>query len=152
NIPVLLPTVRAERFLYFPAIGSSVILACYFAAFHRPTASALTRGFGALLFALFFGFQCVKARLHAFDYTDDLAFWRATKDAVPRSAKAHLNSSGMWGARGHLDTRLEESNIAVGLAPKWPMAHIYLGDTLCRLHRPEDALPHYIDGFKLADN
>src|SRR6185295_19649501 len=95
---------------------------------------------------------CVKARLHAFDYGDDLAFWRATKIAVPRSAKAHLNYSVMWGARGHLDTRLDESIIAVELAPMWPMAHIYLGDTLCRLHRPHEAWLHYVEGFKLADN
>ena len=152
NIPILLPTVRAERFLYFPAIGSSVILACYFAGFHHAAATKLTRRFGAVLFTLFLGFQCIKARLHAFDYTDDLVFWRATKDAVPRSAKAHLNYSVMWGARGHLETRLTESTIAVGLAPTWPMAHIYLGDTLCRLHRPHEAMPHYVDGFKLADN
>ncbi len=152
NIPVVLPTVRAERFLYFPAIGSSVALACYFAAFHRTQSTPRGARLGAALFAIFFGFQCVKARLHAFDYADDLTFWRATKDAVPRSAKAHLNYSVMWGARGHLDTRLDESNIAVGLAPKWPMAHIYLGDTLCRLHRPHEAWPHYVDGFKLADN
>jgi hypothetical protein len=58
----------------------------------------------------------------------------------------------MWGARGHLDTRLEESRIAVELAPSWPMAHIYLGDTLCRLHRPEEAWSHYVDGFEIADN
>jgi hypothetical protein len=151
NIPVLLPTVRAERFWYFPAMGSSVLLACYFAAFQRDT-SVATRRFGAVLLALFLGFQCVKARLHAFDYADDLVFWRATKDAVPRSAKAHLNYSVMWGARGHLDTRLSESSIAVGLAPKWAMAHIYLGDTLCRLHRAEEAWPHYVEGFRLADN
>jgi hypothetical protein len=152
NIPVLLPTVRAERFLYFPAIGSSVVLGCYFAAFHRDHTTTFTRRIGSLIFALFFGFQCVKARLHALDYADDLVFWRATKQAVPRSAKAHLNYSVMWGARGHLDTRLEESAIAVDLAPKWPMAHIYLGDTLCRLHRAEEAWPHYVQGFKLADN
>jgi hypothetical protein len=152
NIPVVLPTVRAERFLYFPAIGSSVALACYFAAFHRSQSTPRAGRVGAVLFVVFFGFQCVKARLHAFDYADDLTFWRATKDSVPRSAKAHLNYSVMWGARGHLETRLDESNIAVGLAPKWPMAHIYLGDTLCRLHRPHEAWPHYVDGFKLADN
>ena len=152
NIPVLLPTVRAERFLYFPAIASSVLLAWYFAAFHHSQATPVRRAMGTALFALLFGFQCVKARLHAFDYADDLVFWRATKDAVPRSAKAHLNYSVMWGARGHLDTRLEESIIAVDLAPSWPMAHIYLGDTLCRLHRPHEAWPHYVDGFKLADN
>jgi hypothetical protein len=58
----------------------------------------------------------------------------------------------MTGARGHLDTRLEESWIAVRLAPSWPMAHIYLGDTFCRLHRTGEAWPHYVDGFKLAPN
>lgn len=152
NIPVLLPTVRAERFLYFPAIGSSVLLASYFAAFHQSHATGVTRRVGQVMFVLFFAFQCVKARLHAIDYSDDLTFWKATKEAVPRSAKAHLNYSVMWGARGHLDTRLDESNIAVGLAPKWPMAHIYLGDTLCRLHRAHEAWPHYVEGFKLADN
>jgi hypothetical protein len=151
NIPVLLPTVRAERFWYFPAFGSSVLLACYFAAFQRETGKT-TRRAGAVLLLLFFGFQCVKARLHALDYADDLVFWRATKNAVPRSAKAHLNYSVMWGARGHLDTRLSESVIAAGLAPQWPMAQIYLGDTLCRLHRADEAWPHYVQGFKLADN
>jgi hypothetical protein len=152
NIPVLLPTVRAERFMYFPAIGSSVMFALYFAAFDRHRAMSSASRMGKLLFVLFFGFQCVKARWHALDYADDLTFWKATKDAVPRSAKAHLNYSVMWGARGHLDTRLEESHIAVGLAPSWPMAHIYLGDTLCRLHRANEAWPHYVQGFKLADN
>jgi hypothetical protein len=32
------------------------------------------------------------------------------------------------------------------------MAHVYLGDTLCRLHRPDEAWPSYVQGFKLADN
>jgi hypothetical protein len=126
-------------------------LACYFGAFHRDTGT-VTRRLGTGLVVVFLTFQCVKARLHALDYTDDLVFWRATKEAAPRSAKAHLNYSVMWGARGHLDTRLAESTIAVGLAPKWPMAHIYLGDTLCRLHRASEAWPHYAEGFKLADN
>jgi hypothetical protein len=152
NIPVLLPTVRAERFLYFPAIGSSVVLAIYFAAFHAARVHPHTKRLGTIFFAAFFGFQCVSARLHALDYADDLVFWRATKNAAPRSAKAHLNYAVMWGARGHLDTRLDESRIAVALAPQWAKAHIYLGDTLCRLHRPDEAWPSYIEGFKLADN
>jgi hypothetical protein len=152
NIPVLLPTVRAERFLYFPAIGSSIGLAMYFAAFHAARVHQRTRRLGTVFFSAFFVFQCVSARLHALDYADDLVFWRATKDAAPRSAKAHLNYAVMWGARGHLDTRLDESRIAVNLAPQWPMAHVYLGDTLCRLHRPDEAWPSYVQGFKLADN
>jgi hypothetical protein len=155
NIPITLPTVRAERFWYFPAIGTSVLLALAFAqALHWP------RDVGRpdltlspwLLFGAFMLCQSVAARRHANDYTDDLVFWDATRHAVPRSAKAHLNYSVMQGARGNLEARLEANRTALELAPKWPMANVYLGDTLCRLHRPAEAWPYYARGFELAPN
>ncbi len=152
NVPVLLPTVRAERFWYFPAIGSCMLLAIAFAWLLR---GARRRGWlaaGVVAIALFLGFQCVQARRHAFDYTNDLVFWNATRKAVPRSAKAHLNYSVMLGARGDLPGRLESNTVALELAPEWPMASVYLGDTLCRMHRAPEALPHYVTGFKLGPN
>ena len=153
NIPVLLPTIRAERFWYFPAIGSSLLLAMAFSAVLRwyPPGSGMRKAVTAAIL-LFFGIQAVCARRHANDYTDDLTFWDATRKAVPRSAKAHLNYSVMKGARGDLDARLEASKMALELAPQWPMASIYLGDTLCRLHRAPEAWPHYERGFDLASN
>ena len=101
---------------------------------------------------LFSGFQCFAARWHAFDYKNDLAFWDATRKAVPRSAKAHLNYSVMLGARGDLEGRLASNTVALELAPQWPMASIYEGDTLCRLHRAPEAIPHYLRGFDLGPN
>ncbi|MEI9947432.1 MAG: hypothetical protein WDO74_00210 [Pseudomonadota bacterium] len=101
---------------------------------------------------MFLGFQALAGRWHAFDYTDDLIFWRATHNAVPRSAKAQLNYSVMLGARGQLEERLKVNAEAMRLAPKWPMAHVYYGDTLCRLKRAEQAWPHYMHGFELAPN
>jgi hypothetical protein len=147
NIPVLLPTIRAERFWYLPAFGSACMLAVLF--------TQLIRGrykWGPLAVGVFLGFQALAARWHAFDYTDDLIFWRATHNAVPRSAKAQLNYSVMLGARGQLEERLKINAEAMRLAPKWPMAHVYYGDTLCRLKRAEEAWPHYIHGFELAPN
>jgi len=152
NVPIVLPTVRAERFWYFPAIGTSVLLAMLFAGLFRATRA---RGAGAIAagaLVAFLGLQSVKARLHANDYTDDLSFWDATRKAVPRSAKAHLNYSVMQGSRGRLDLRLESNRVALELAPKWPMASVYLGDTLCRLHRAPEAWPYYQRGFELAPN
>ena len=147
NIPVLLPTIRAERFWYLPAFGS----ACMFAVlFTRLIHSRLK--WGPVAVGVFLGFQALAARWHAFDYTDDLIFWRATHNAVPRSAKAQLNYSVMLGARGQLDERLKINAEAMRLAPKWPMAHVYYGDTLCRLKRAEEAWPHYLRGFELAPN
>jgi hypothetical protein len=152
NIPVVLPTVRAERFWYFPAIGTAMVLAIVFTKLF-----AASRRIGALpaavgFFTLFLGFQCFAARRHALDYNSDLDFWNATRKAVPNSAKAHLNYSVMLGARGDLEGRLASNDVALRLAPEWPMASVYEGDTLCRLHRPQDALPHYLRGFELGPN
>lgn len=154
NIPVLLPTVRAERFWYFPVIGTSLILGALFAwlADRVRTRDAFSRRAliaGTIAFFLFQGFA---ARRHANDYTDDLSFWDATRRAVPNSAKAHLNYSVMKGARGDLETRLAANGRALELAPQWPMASVYYGDTLCRLHRAPEAWPHYVKGFGLAPN
>jgi len=150
NIPVLLPTVRAERFWYFPVIGSSLAVAAAFVWLYQRTRHRLKGALAVGLAVAFLVFQGARARTHAFHYADDLTFWDATRKAVPNSAKAHLNYSVMWGARGRLDIRLHSNRRALALAPKWPMAHIYLGDTLCRLHRPEEAWPHYKRGFELA--
>jgi hypothetical protein len=152
NIPVLLPTVRAERFWYFPAIGTSLLLAIAFRSLFVRSRRVGALGVAAGLFVAFFAFQCFAARRHAIDYTNDLTFWDATRHAVPRSAKAHLNYSVMQGARGNLDVRLESNRIALDLAPSWPMANVYMGDTLCRLHRAAEAWPYYSRGFDLAPN
>jgi hypothetical protein len=152
NIPVLLPTVRAERFWYFPAIATSLILAIFFRGLFEWGRRLGKLGAVVFVFVVFFTFQCFAARRHAIDYTDDLSFWDATRHAVPRSAKAHLNYSVMQGARGRLDLRLESNKVALELAPDWPMASVYMGDTLCRLHRAEEAWPYYVHGFDLAPN
>jgi tetratricopeptide (TPR) repeat protein len=101
---------------------------------------------------VWFAWQAGMARWHAIDYTDDLIFWNATRKAVPRSAKAQLNYSVMVGARGQLDERLIANRRALELAPDWPMAHVYLGDTLCRMHRAAEAWKHYARGFELGPN
>jgi tetratricopeptide (TPR) repeat protein len=152
NIPTVLPTVRAERFWYFPAIGTSLALAAAFAWFHHSLKKTPIPYSAGILIAAFFGFQSVQAYRHAMDYRNDLVFWEATRNAVPLSAKAHLNYSVMAGARGQMETRLRESRIAIQLAPKWAMAHIYTGDTLCRMHRAEEAWPYYSKGFDLGPN
>jgi len=151
NIPTLLPTVRAERFWVIPAMGAAFVLG---ALLYRVVSMQPGRFRTLLLSALGLGigFQAIQARRHAIDYTDDLSFWRATAWATPNSAKARLNHAVMLGARQRLQERLVEGANAIRLAPEWPMAHIYQGDTLCRMDRPDEAWPHYRDGFELGPN
>ena len=148
NIPVVLPTVRAERFWYMPAIGAAFMVGPAVAWLLKRTASGVLRG--ALI--AWFAFQAFSARWHALDYSDDLAFWRATMRAVPRSAKAQLNYSVMVGARDNLPERLAANKRAIALAPRWAMAHVYLGDTLCRMEKAAEGWPSYVRGFELAPN
>ena len=152
NIPVLLPTVRAERFWYFPVLGTSLALAVLFGWLVDRATTVRRRQWLLGGTIAFFLFQGIAARRHANDYNDDLSFWDATRKAVPRSAKAHLNYSVMKGARGDLNARLASNATALELAPQWPMASVYYADTLCRLHRAEEAWPHYQKGFELAPN
>jgi hypothetical protein len=149
NIPVLLPTVRAERFWYLPVIGSAFVVAALGTALYRRLP---WRRVAVGVLVAFFAFQGLRARWHALDYTDDLMFWDATRRAAPRSAKAQLNYSVMVGARGRMQERLDANRLAMELAPEWPMAHIYYGDTLCRMGRTAEAWPHYLRGFELAPN
>jgi hypothetical protein len=156
NIATLLPTVRAERFWYLPVIGSSFMIALVLSRWlERDRRRALMGVF------LFLGFQALQARTHALHYSHDLAFWRAARTAAPNSAKAHLNYAVMVGARGDLDERLVAGQRAIEIAPDWAMAHVYQGDTLCRLSKDRgwdgkqmvaQAFPHYRRGFDLGPN
>lgn len=151
NIPTLLPTVRAERFWVIPAMGAAFVLG---ALLYRVVRMRSGNWRTLLLSVMGLGlvFQAVQARRHAIDYTDDLSSWRATARATPNSAKARLNHAVMLGARQRLQERLAEGAHAIRLAPKWPMAHIYQGDTLCRMERPDEAWPHYRNGSEIGPN
>jgi hypothetical protein len=151
NVPVLLPTIRAERFWYLPAIGTSFLFAlCIDRA--GDMVSRFGRRLALFVAAFFLGFHAISARLHADDYSDDLTFWERTAQAVPNSAKAHLNYSVMLGSRRRLPERLAENRRALAIAPDWAMAHVYLGDTLCRMGRAWEGIPAYEHGFTLAPN
>jgi protein O-mannosyl-transferase len=152
NIPVLLPTVRAERLWYFPVLGTTMVIGCALYGIYSYGKAQHRAGIAILVISAFLGFQAFKSYWHAMDYRDDLAFWGATKDAVPNSAKAHLNYSVMVGARGDMQTRLLHSYRARELAPKWAMAHVYTGDTLCRTKRAKEAWPFFKEGFGLGPN
>ena len=157
NIPVVLPTVRAERFWYVPMFGLATLVGLAFSTLLRRTrpqlggsGRAALRGLVLGTFGLLFAVQVVQARDHANDYVDDLAFWDATRKNATRSAKAHLNYSVMQGARRRNDERLSANAVAIQLSPDWPMAHVYMGDALCHAKRAEESIPYYTRGFDLG--
>ena len=152
NIPVVLPTVRAERFWYFPAFATAILVALAFERIYQRGVRVGLPRVAESIAALYLLFQGLAARHHADDYRDDLTFWRATRRSVPRSAKAQLNYGVMLGTRGDLAGRAAATREALALAPQWPMASVYLADALCRQHHPFEAWPYYRAGFQLGPN
>lgn len=158
NTLFLLPTIRGERLLYLPLLGflmtvcgSLGVLAPHvnglLGLFKRsPTAHFI----GQLTGALYLISLGVAGRVHALSYVDDLVFWSAAAHAPHPSAKSYLNLGIMLGARGDLDARLLWTKRALGLAPDWPMAHVYLGDVWCRKRDLRAAEAPYIFGLALA--
>lgn len=150
NVPAALPTVRAERFFYLPAIGSSLALAVGAARLLAETTARSARKAGLAVVGVFLAFQALAARRHALDYRSELAFWRATCEASPRSAKAHLNLGAVLGARGDHQGQLAADAEALRLAPRWPTANVHEGEALCRLHRVDEAVPYLVRGLDAA--
>jgi tetratricopeptide (TPR) repeat protein len=152
NLLVLLPTIRADRLWYLPTLGVCLALGGLSGLLPELGGQASRFRVWFIVGGLAWGLQCYQARAHAFDYTTDLTFWRATAEAAPRSAKAQLNLGVMLGARKQPLARIELTRRATELAPEWPMAHIYLGDALCREKRVAEAWPHYKRGFEKGPN
>jgi hypothetical protein len=99
NIPIVLPTVRAERFLVPPAAGSMLVGAVL------PSFLANARLFGIRAPGRrSWPFHAVSqdARMHALDYADDLVFGERPPVLSPRARRPTLNYGVMLGARNQL--------------------------------------------------
>lgn len=145
NLGVFLPTIRAERLLYLPLLGVVIALSVGLLRW-------ASRPWGRRLVVFLLAVSALSARAHALHYQSDVLFWRAATLGTPASAKAHLNLGVSLGARGDEEGRLRQVRRAVALAPKWGLAHVYLGDALCRGAAPEAALPHYLRGLAISPN
>ncbi len=155
-----LPTIRAERLFYSASLGAVLFLfllyTCLWRAVSRiemqahsrrkPIAKALV----SATLILFVSFQTIQARRHAFDYSSDLAFWRAASSGENASAKSFLNRGVMLGARGDLEARRLLTERALRAAPDWAMGKIYLADTYCRQDKLDLARPYYFAGLSAS--
>ncbi len=157
-----LPTIRAERLFYPASLGAALFIFLLYIRLWRAVSrleikahsrlkSIAQAGVAAALI-VFVSFQTVQARRHAFDYSSDLAFWRAASSGENASAKSFLNWGVMLGARGDLEARRLLTERALRAAPGWPMGEIYLADTYCRQDKLDLARSYYFSGLSASAN
>jgi protein O-mannosyl-transferase len=86
NLPFLIGTIMADRFLYLPAIAFAVclVLAVYFVAerLGKPTAAPV-------VLCLILAALCIRTWRRNLDWQDDLALWTSAARTVPQSFKVH---------------------------------------------------------------
>jgi protein O-mannosyl-transferase len=86
NLPFLIGTIMAERFLYLPAMAFAVclVLAVYFVAERLGKPKAAPAILCLILAAL-----CMRTWRRNMDWQDDLSLWTSAAQSVPQSFKAH---------------------------------------------------------------
>jgi tetratricopeptide (TPR) repeat protein len=144
NLIFLIGSVMAERFVYLPSIGlaGSVVVACQ-----------ACRGLQARRVAwTAFGLACLlcAARTYArnMDWRDAVAFWTATVDACPESARPHNNLGDTLATLpGRLPDAIAQFHTALRIRPDYADAHYNLANALART--PGD-LPAAVSEYQSA--
>lgn len=114
---VPLDNPMAERYLFIPSIGfvwaAGFLLVEAIEGVEKPAWKAtLWTASAALVLAL-----GVRSALRTMDWRDELTFWKATVEASPTSARAHLNLGSAYLLKGQMERGLEETERALSLEP-----------------------------------
>ncbi len=147
NIPVLLPTIRAERFWYLPAFGSACVLAVLFTRLLRTKWP-----WGASVVGVFLAFQALAGRWQRLRLQRRFESSGARRTTPSRAAPRHNSTTRSCSAPA-VSWKSASKSMRKPCASR-PMAH---GSRVLRRHpvppqRAEQAWPHYMHGFELAPN
>jgi tetratricopeptide (TPR) repeat protein len=151
NLPIVIGSIMAERFLYLPSIGLTgwAVAAAWLvaSAVLPPVRSPAPRPqrfwWGVLAFiCLAFGAKTYSRNL---DWTDERSLWASAVAVSPDSARAHNNlGTALPLDPDRLPEIIAEFEAAVRIRPDFAEAHNNLGNAL--LHMPgrlQDAVAEY---------
>ena len=125
NLLFTAPVLLAERLLYLPALGFTLLLASAGAALCRSVAAdgQSRRIATALVVAVVAIPYGLRALAHHPVYADDLALWRHAAEVTPGNAKAWYNLGNAWLRRSRPEAAAEAFRRSVerrpGLAIGW---------------------------------
>ncbi|RMF25480.1 MAG: tetratricopeptide repeat protein [Deltaproteobacteria bacterium] len=138
NFPLTIGTIMGERLVYLPTVGLCITAAAWIeAALVRRPQPAMA----ALLAvaAVYFATDYSRARA----WQTPVTLFEAAARAYPRSARAHMELGGAYGAAGRFDEARAEFDRAVAIMPDYAAAWYNLGNLLARAGRYEQAVSAY---------
>ena len=129
NLLVPVGSIMAERFLYLPGLGLSVLLVMAIGGLYNrikgdPEAPLHFNSFPAALLAILICVLGIRTIYRNRDYRDDLTFWRATVAASPQSFKPHTQLSIELWKRGDQAGALEQARLATAILDTLPASQV----------------------------
>ena len=139
---VPIENLRADRYLYLPAVGFCLAAACCLLALAgwlasgRRNADRVFAGLLACLCLVYAGLAFQRSRV----WRDDLTLWQYTAARVPGSLRAQLGLMSAYQRAGRLDEALQVGREAARMSPTDWKLHLNLGLIHSQQQRPELAL------------
>lgn len=146
-LPVLnilpIKIIIAERFLYLPSIGFSIVVAAMLLWLRR------YRVFFVLLTALLICGYTVRTYMRNFVWKDEYSLFSSIIETSPYSYKGHYNLANVYYNKNRYDAAIEEFKKAIKLKPDHFYSHLALGSLLHNKKRYDEALKEYEIALKI---
>lgn len=112
-----MPETSAERFLYVPSLGFSILVAALlsYVANRRRAFSQLVTVLAVAIVAAY----AVRTYARNFDWKDETTLYRKTVETAGSSARAHLNLGKVYYGEGRLTEATAEIQRALEIDPKY---------------------------------
>lgn len=138
--PVTITWLVAERYLYFPSVALSMVLAFLIERF---SSAKIIKTAGVILLAAAFIVCSARTVIRNLDWKTPPDLWRATVKVSPASAKAHNNMGDVYSGEGNLNQAVKSFRRAIELKPNYADAYHNLGNAYQQMGYFDEAIKNY---------
>jgi len=135
-----LQVFMAERYLYIPSIGFSLLLSYSLFSLYNLKNKKLIKNIIMVFIVILLGFYIVSTIERNNDFRDNLTLWSKTVDTNPDNSRAHDNLGFTYDRAGETEQALEEFKLAVDLQPDNFRALANLGVAYAKLGLYNDSI------------
>jgi Tfp pilus assembly protein PilF len=139
--PMMVGWLVAERYLYFPSIAFSLVIA--FVAAKALKASRAQKFIITSALGILVVVYSLCTVIRNLDWKDHSSIWRATVKVSAQSPRAHNNMGDVYCLEGNLDKAAKEFTRAVELKPNYAETYHNLANTYQKMGKIDAAILNY---------
>lgn len=140
--PLTISSLVAERYLYFPSVSLSIVLAFFCERYVNSGPPVLRKYWLALLVFIIAGYA-VRTVARNEDWKTPERFWRETVKVSYNSPRAHNNMGDIYSQEGNLEAAIREFKRAVELKSNYADGYHNLATTYYRKSDVQEAIKFF---------